>query len=107
MVVQMGADGTEDNVSIKICSDSNDLCCENKMTKVKNEDWRATKKQEWLPADFGECKEVKFKVKVKGLNQKKENIHELINNSRLQMVSTFRPSRMARIPLQYPVWSFT
>jgi len=62
MVVQMGSDGTEDNVSIKICSDTNDLCCENKMTKVKNEDWKAGKKQEWSPADFGECKDLKFKV---------------------------------------------
>ncbi len=37
----MGADGTEDNVSVKICSDANDLCCQNVMKKIPNEDWRA------------------------------------------------------------------
>ena len=62
MVVQMGADGTEDNVSVKICSDTNDLCCENVMKKVPNEDWRQGKKQEWVAADFGDCKNLKFKV---------------------------------------------
>jgi hypothetical protein len=58
----MGADGTEDNVSVKICSDTNDLCCENVMKKNPSEDWRQAKKQEWLPADFGDCKNLKFKV---------------------------------------------
>jgi hypothetical protein len=62
MVVQMGADGTEDKVSVKICSDTNDLCCENVMKKVPNEDWRQGKKQEWVAADFGDCKNLKFKV---------------------------------------------
>ena len=62
MLVQMGADGTEDNVSIKVCSDTNDLCCQNVMKKVPNEDWKSGKKQEWLAADFGDCKNLKFKV---------------------------------------------
>ena len=58
----MGADGTEDNVSIKVCSDTNDLCCQNVMKKVPNEDWRSGKKQEWVATDFGDCKNLKFKV---------------------------------------------
>ncbi len=68
MVVQMGADGTEDKVSVKICSDTNDLCCENVMKKVPNEDWKQGKKQEWVAADFGDCKNLKFKVIIKSFS---------------------------------------
>lgn len=85
MVVQMGADGTEDKVSVKICSDANDLCCENVMKKTPNEDWKAGKKQEWLAADFGDCKNLKFKVR---------NIPDPISGPKIRKTRMLRPIKL-------------
>ena len=72
MVVQMGADGTEDKVSVKICSKA-------------NEDWKAGKKQEWLAADFGDCKNLKFKVR---------NIPDPISGPKIRKTRMLRPIKL-------------
>ena len=51
-------------------------CFESVMKKVPNEDWKQGKKQEWVAADFGDCKNLKFKVIIKA-----EKLHDHIDQT--------------------------
>ena len=41
--VKMGADGTDDDVTVGICSDSKTDCCERKLNKALTDNWKKNK----------------------------------------------------------------
>ena len=64
IIVNMGPDGTDDNVRIKICSDDNSVCCESdKLSHLLKPEWVKDKKETWEAKKFGKCKNQVFKVK--------------------------------------------
>ena len=68
MVVNMGPDGTKDDVKIKICSDGNAVCCTSgKLSHVFSGEWVKNKQETWDAGDFGKCKKEVFKVKYRKL----------------------------------------
>ena len=80
---QMGNDGTTDTVTVHVCSDANEVCCETKlkatMTNVRRrsnhttgrspqkaflffKDWSPNQIETWKTSMFGDCAEILFKV---------------------------------------------
>ena len=53
--VRMGADGTDDDVTVGICSDSKTDCCERKLNKALTDNWKKNKVENWKGSDFGIC----------------------------------------------------
>jgi len=53
---QMDTDGTDDDVTFKITSDSNNVNCSQKLSHTFSDDWRRNKLETWLRSDFGRCK---------------------------------------------------
>lgn len=71
MTVQMGNDGTDDDVQAKICSDEKDLkkktCCTTPVLSRKSrDDWSRNDLETWTSSRLGSCKGKTLKVK-KGL----------------------------------------
>ena len=65
VIVNMGPDGTDDNVKIKICSDDNTVCCESdKLSHLLKSEWVKDKKETWKAKEFGKCKNQVFKVNI-------------------------------------------
>jgi len=62
--VQMGSDGTNDDVSVKICSDDKKTCCTTPALKSTfSDDWSKNDLETWGKKYFGPCKDKKFKIK--------------------------------------------
>merc|ERR1712198_332965 len=62
--VQMGQDGTDDDVSVKICSDDKKTCCTTpNLDKTARDDWRKNNLESWSRSYLGSCKDMKFKIK--------------------------------------------
>ena len=65
MIVQMGSDGTRDDVKIKICSEDNTACCvSGKLSYLTSREWVEGKTETWEAKRFGDCKKKIFKVRV-------------------------------------------
>jgi len=66
--VQIGPDGTNDDVTAKICSDDKKTCCETPVLKATfSDDWSKNDLETWGRSYLGKnCKEQKFKIR-KGL----------------------------------------
>jgi len=63
MVVNMGPDGTDDDVKVKICSDDNSVCCESgKLSHLLKSEWVKNKQETWEAKKFGDCKKQVFKI---------------------------------------------
>jgi len=58
---QIGADGTDDDVTFKITSDANTATCSVKLSSI-GDDWRKNKLEPWLRSYFGKCKDSLYKV---------------------------------------------
>jgi len=58
VVVQMGNDGTNDDVSLEICSSKSALnCCDTgKLSSTLSDDWSKNDKETWKNKDLGPCK---------------------------------------------------
>ena len=41
--MRIGADGTDDDVIVGICSDSKNDCCEKKLSRALSDDWKKNK----------------------------------------------------------------
>ena len=53
--VKMGTDGTDDDVTVGICSDSKTDCCEKKLSRTLSDDWKKNKVENWKKSAFGDC----------------------------------------------------
>merc|ERR1719461_2633903 len=53
--VQMGDDGTDDDVSLEVCSDK-DCCDTGKLDKRLRDDWKKKKLEKWEKKHLGSCK---------------------------------------------------
>ena len=64
MVVNMGPNGTRDDVRIKVCSDYNSTCCfSDELSHLLSREWVKDKQETWDAGDFGrKCKKQIFKV---------------------------------------------
>eukprot|EP00096_Caligus_rogercresseyi_P000309 TRINITY_DN10723_c0_g1_i1.p1 TRINITY_DN10723_c0_g1~~TRINITY_DN10723_c0_g1_i1.p1 ORF type:complete len:398 (+),score=51.84 TRINITY_DN10723_c0_g1_i1:45-1196(+) len=63
--VNIGPDGTDDSVKLKICSDANDVCCEHKLSHTLRDDWHVNKTEVWKGKDLGNCGKILYKVNNK------------------------------------------
>ena len=61
-IIQIGKDGTDDDVTFKIASDSNNVTCSKKLSHTFSDDWRKDKLETWLRSSFGECKDKLYKI---------------------------------------------
>ena len=62
-IFQMDKDGTDDSVTFKIASDSNNVTCSAKLSHTFSDDWRKDKLETWLRTDFGDCRTKLYKVR--------------------------------------------
>lgn len=63
--VQIGPDGTNEDVSAKICSDDKKDCCETPaLSSSFSDDWSKNDLETWTKKYFGPCKDKKFKIKT-------------------------------------------
>ena len=62
MQVKIGNDGTDNNVKIQVCSDSNNVCCEKRLHHLLKDDWKKNNVENWSAKDFEECANTQFKV---------------------------------------------
>ena len=58
----IGQDGTDNDVTFKITSDSNAVSCSKKLSHRLTDDWHKNKLETWLRTDFGKCRESYYKV---------------------------------------------
>ena len=59
----MERDGTDDEVSLEICSDAGPDCCRTGvLDSALNNDWSSRDTEEWGAAFLGECGEREFAV---------------------------------------------
>ena len=57
------ADGTDDDVTVKIASDSNNVTCSAKLSHTLSDDWKYnTKNNVWRRNDFGDCRKSQYKI---------------------------------------------
>ena len=58
MVVNMGTDGTRDDVKMKICSEDNTICCtSDKLSHLLSREWQENKQETWEVGKLGsKCK---------------------------------------------------
>jgi len=62
-VVQVGPDGTNEDVTAKLCSDDKTSCCETDVLKsLLSDDWSPNDLENWGPKFFGACKDKRFKI---------------------------------------------
>ena len=65
MTVYVGADGTDDNVKMKICSEDNSVCCvSGTLSHLLSSEWVKGKQEKWEAGKFGKCKNQIFRVKL-------------------------------------------
>ena len=63
MTVYVGADGTDDNVKMKICSTDLSKCCvSDTLSHLLKSEWVKEKQEKWESGKFGKCKNEIFKV---------------------------------------------
>merc|ERR1711988_605492 len=62
--VQMGDDGTDDDVSLEVCSDR-DCCDTGKLDKRLRDDWKKKKLEKWEKKHLGACKGFEVVIKKK------------------------------------------
>jgi len=63
LVVQVGPDGTNEDVTAKLCSDDKTNCCETDVMKsLLSDDWSPNDLESWGPKFFGACKDKRFKI---------------------------------------------
>ena len=63
MIVKMGADGTRDDVHMKICSQDGSNCCDSgELSYLLSREWVENKQETWSAGDVGKCKKQIFKV---------------------------------------------
>lgn len=63
LVVQVGPDGTNEDVTAKLCSDDKTSCCETDVLKsLLSDDWSPNDLENWGPRFFGACKDKRFKI---------------------------------------------
>lgn len=56
-------DGTDDSVTVKICSDANGQCCARKLSGTFTDDWHRGSVEKWDKSYFGNCSDVLYKIK--------------------------------------------
>ena len=61
-IFKMGPDGTDDDVTVKIASDSNNVTCGTKLSHTLSDDWRRNQEEVWLKKDFGNCRKLQYKI---------------------------------------------
>ena len=62
--VQIGAQGTNEDVSVKICSDDLKTCCETGvLDKSFSDDWSRNSLETWKKSDLGGCKDKVLTIK--------------------------------------------
>merc|ERR1712088_924916 len=62
--VQIGAQGTDDDVRVKVCADDEKTCCTTPpLKKTFSDDWSSNDLEQWGPDYFGECKGKKFLIR--------------------------------------------
>ena len=63
MIVNMGSEGTRDDVRMKICSTDRSICCDSgELSHLLSREWVENKQETWDAGDFGKCKKQIFKV---------------------------------------------
>ena len=63
MIVNMGSDGTRDDVRVKICSQDRSACCDSgELSHLLSREWVENKQETWNAGDLGKCKKQIFKV---------------------------------------------
>jgi len=61
--VQIGAKGTNEDVSVKICSDDQKTCCTTGvLDKTFSDDWSRGSLETWSRSDLGSCRDKKFTI---------------------------------------------
>ena len=70
LIVNMGPDGTKDDVHIKLCSQDGTNCCDSgELSHLLSSEWVKDKQEIWDSGDFSKCKKNKFSViKFSSLN---------------------------------------
>jgi hypothetical protein len=64
LTVQMGPDGTNEDVIAKICGDDKKTCCETPvLSSAFSDDWSSGDLETWTKKYFGNCIDKKFKIK--------------------------------------------
>ncbi|XP_023334575.1 uncharacterized protein LOC111706054 [Eurytemora carolleeae] len=64
LTVQMGPDGTNEDVMAKICADDKKTCCETPvLSSALSDDWSSNDLETWTKKYFGNCIDKKFKIK--------------------------------------------
>jgi len=61
LTVDIGSDGTDDNVKVDICSNYNDVCCKTKLSGTFSDDWSKNSKEVWEEKHLGDCKTMLYK----------------------------------------------
>merc|ERR1719427_1001069 len=62
--VQMGSDGTDDNVKAKICSEDAKSCCQTPfLDKSLSDDWHSNSLELWGPSYLGDCAKKNLKLR--------------------------------------------
>ena len=63
MIVNMGPDGTRDDVHIKLSSQDGSMWCDSgELSHTLSREWVENKQETWDAGDFGKCKKQLFKV---------------------------------------------
>ena len=63
LIVNMGPDGTRDDVHIKLCSQDGSMCCDSgELSHTFSREWVENKQETWDAGDFGKCKKQIIKV---------------------------------------------
>jgi len=63
LIVNMGPDGTKDDVHIKLCSQDGTNCCDSgELSHLLSSEWVKDKQEIWDSGDFSKCKKNKFSV---------------------------------------------
>ncbi len=60
-MVDIGPDGTDNDVLFKISSDANDFSCEVKLSTF-GDDWHKNDREIWPASEFGDCAKQYIKV---------------------------------------------
>jgi len=64
--VQVGQDGTKDNVKAKICSDDQKVCCETlQLSKPRGNNWVRNGNESWTGSALGLCNDKTFSTKAR------------------------------------------
>lgn len=62
--VQIGSEGTNEDVKVKVCSDDQKTCCTTPaLKKTFSDDWSPNDLEQWSEDRFGDCRGKKFRIK--------------------------------------------